>query len=84
MKQLHKMEGILFILQMLVFGLFTSFLLLKRPSAAEGHTTFIATDRGHLLPGVRKKVCLMIYMSCMEFKCNNQAYEFLQHTFFYL
>ncbi|XP_026097953.1 protein Flattop [Carassius auratus] len=27
----------------------------ERPSAAEGHTTFIATDRGHLLPGVRTK-----------------------------
>ncbi|XP_042568943.1 protein Flattop-like isoform X1 [Cyprinus carpio] len=27
----------------------------KRPSAAEGHTTFIATDRGHLLSGVRTK-----------------------------
>ncbi|XP_067226898.1 protein Flattop [Chanodichthys erythropterus] len=27
----------------------------ERPSAAEGHTSFIATDRGHLLPGVRKK-----------------------------
>ncbi|KAI4886402.1 hypothetical protein NFI96_015327 [Prochilodus magdalenae] len=25
----------------------------QRPSAAEGHTTFIATDRGHLLPGVK-------------------------------
>ncbi|XP_067302531.1 protein Flattop [Pseudorasbora parva] len=27
----------------------------ERPSAAEGYTTFIATDRGHLLPGVRTK-----------------------------
>uniref|UniRef100_A0A9J7WZW6 Protein Flattop n=1 Tax=Cyprinus carpio carpio TaxID=630221 RepID=A0A9J7WZW6_CYPCA len=27
----------------------------ERPSAAEGHTTFIATDRGRLLPGVRTK-----------------------------
>ncbi|XP_016100654.1 protein Flattop isoform X1 [Sinocyclocheilus grahami] len=27
----------------------------ERPAAAEGHTTFIATDRGHLLPGVRTK-----------------------------
>ncbi|KAI2649801.1 Protein Flattop [Labeo rohita] len=27
----------------------------ERPSAAEGHTTFIATDRGHLLPSVRTK-----------------------------
>ncbi|KAL1249892.1 hypothetical protein QQF64_020897 [Cirrhinus molitorella] len=27
----------------------------ERPSAAEGHTTFIATDRGHLLPVVRTK-----------------------------
>ncbi len=33
------------------------FLFLKRPSAAEGHTRFIATGRGHLLPGVRTKVC---------------------------
>ncbi|XP_016138637.1 protein Flattop-like [Sinocyclocheilus grahami] len=27
----------------------------ERPAAAEGHTTFIATDHGHLLPGVRTK-----------------------------
>uniref|UniRef100_A0A671QQN8 Protein Flattop n=1 Tax=Sinocyclocheilus anshuiensis TaxID=1608454 RepID=A0A671QQN8_9TELE len=27
----------------------------ERPAAAEGHTTFIATDSGHLLPGVRTK-----------------------------
>ncbi|XP_056304692.1 protein Flattop [Danio aesculapii] len=27
----------------------------ERPSAAEGYTTFIATDRGHLLPGVQTK-----------------------------
>ncbi|XP_036386604.1 protein Flattop [Megalops cyprinoides] len=27
----------------------------ERPSAAVGHTTFIATDRGHLLPGVKAK-----------------------------
>ncbi|XP_043080281.1 protein Flattop [Puntigrus tetrazona] len=27
----------------------------ERPAAAEGHTAFIATDRGHLLPGVRTK-----------------------------
>ncbi|KAK7132185.1 hypothetical protein R3I93_018671 [Phoxinus phoxinus] len=27
----------------------------ERPSEAEGYTTFIATDRGHLLPGVRTK-----------------------------
>ncbi|XP_072512547.1 protein Flattop [Salminus brasiliensis] len=26
----------------------------ERPSAAEGHTTFIATNRGHLLPGVKR------------------------------
>ncbi|KAL7859973.1 hypothetical protein SRHO_G00151200 [Serrasalmus rhombeus] len=26
----------------------------QRPSAAEGHTAFIATDRGHLLPGVKR------------------------------
>uniref|UniRef100_A0A4W5LK59 Protein Flattop n=1 Tax=Hucho hucho TaxID=62062 RepID=A0A4W5LK59_9TELE len=26
-----------------------------RPSAAEGHTIFIASDRGHLLPGVKAK-----------------------------
>ncbi|XP_049920699.1 protein Flattop isoform X3 [Epinephelus moara] len=25
----------------------------ERPTAHEGHTTFIADDRGHLLPGVR-------------------------------
>ncbi|XP_012672156.1 protein Flattop [Clupea harengus] len=27
----------------------------ERPSAADGHTTFIATDRGHLLPGMKAK-----------------------------
>ncbi|KAG7477540.1 hypothetical protein MATL_G00070720 [Megalops atlanticus] len=27
----------------------------ERPSAAVGHTTFIATDRGHLLPGMKAK-----------------------------
>ncbi|XP_065142071.1 protein Flattop isoform X2 [Paramisgurnus dabryanus] len=27
----------------------------ERPSAAEGYTTFIATDRGHLLPGLKTK-----------------------------
>ncbi|KAK6308658.1 hypothetical protein J4Q44_G00219290 [Coregonus suidteri] len=27
----------------------------ERPSAAEGHTIFIASDRGHLLPGVKAK-----------------------------
>ncbi|KAK5894061.1 hypothetical protein CesoFtcFv8_010790 [Champsocephalus esox] len=27
----------------------------KRPSAQEGHTTFIANNRGHLLPGVVKR-----------------------------
>ncbi|KAM3872157.1 protein Flattop [Diretmus argenteus] len=27
----------------------------ERPTALEGHTTFIANDRGHLLPGVVKK-----------------------------
>ncbi|KAL7864754.1 hypothetical protein AOLI_G00161740 [Acnodon oligacanthus] len=26
----------------------------ERPSAAEGHTAFIATDQGHLLPGVKR------------------------------
>ncbi|MCI4387411.1 hypothetical protein PGIGA_G00073780 [Pangasianodon gigas] len=26
----------------------------EKPSPAEGHTTFIATDRGHLLPGVKR------------------------------
>ncbi|KAJ8360801.1 hypothetical protein SKAU_G00173260 [Synaphobranchus kaupii] len=26
----------------------------ERPMEAEGHTTFIATDRGHLLPGVKR------------------------------
>ncbi|XP_022621677.1 protein Flattop isoform X2 [Seriola dumerili] len=26
----------------------------ERPNAQEGHTTFIANDRGHLLPGVAK------------------------------
>uniref|UniRef100_A0A4W5LKW1 Protein Flattop n=1 Tax=Hucho hucho TaxID=62062 RepID=A0A4W5LKW1_9TELE len=26
----------------------------ERPSAAEGHTIFIASDRGHLLPGVKR------------------------------
>ncbi|KAG9269600.1 protein Flattop [Astyanax mexicanus] len=26
----------------------------ERPSAVEGHTGFIATDRGHLLPGVKR------------------------------
>ncbi|KAJ8404662.1 hypothetical protein AAFF_G00335250 [Aldrovandia affinis] len=26
----------------------------ERPMAAEGHTMFIATDRGHLLPGVKR------------------------------
>nr|XP_055045256.1 protein Flattop isoform X1 [Misgurnus anguillicaudatus] len=30
----------------------------ERPSAAEGYTTFIATDRGHLLPGLKTKVCI--------------------------
>ncbi|KAK1897941.1 Protein Flattop [Dissostichus eleginoides] len=28
----------------------------KRPSAQEGHTTFIANNRGHLLPGVVKRI----------------------------
>ncbi|XP_028848652.1 protein Flattop isoform X2 [Denticeps clupeoides] len=27
----------------------------QRPSAVEGHTAFIATDRGHLLPGLKKR-----------------------------
>ncbi|KAB5546312.1 hypothetical protein PHYPO_G00070600 [Pangasianodon hypophthalmus] len=26
----------------------------EKPSPAEGHTKFIATDRGHLLPGVKR------------------------------
>ncbi|XP_061075807.1 protein Flattop [Conger conger] len=26
----------------------------ERPTFADGHTTFIATDRGHLLPGVKR------------------------------
>ncbi|KAI7794045.1 protein Flattop, partial [Triplophysa rosa] len=28
----------------------------ERPSAADGYTTFIVTDRGHLLPGVKTKM----------------------------
>lgn len=36
----------------------------QRPSAADGHTTFIATDRGHLLPGMKAKVD---YISITEY-----------------
>lgn len=76
-------ESFLFILQVFVFGLFTCFVSLKRPSAAEGHTTFIATDRGHLLPGVRKKVCLMVYLSYMEFK-SPSLYIFATQIFLFV
>lgn len=30
------------------------FMGLQRPTALKGHTTFIANDKGHLLPGAAK------------------------------
>lgn len=34
--------------------LITSFMCVQRPTALKGHTTFIANDKGHLLPGAAK------------------------------
>ncbi|XP_035244841.1 protein Flattop isoform X1 [Anguilla anguilla] len=38
----------------------------ERPTVADGHTTFIATDRGHLLPGVKRGAHLSTFVGTWD------------------
>lgn len=40
---------------------FTAAVCLQRPSARVGHTSFIADDRGHLLPGVKVRTLYPLF-----------------------